>query len=368
MISAIVIITTGIFIATACALLGTFLVLRKMAMMSDAISHAILPGLVLGYFLAQGPNLLAGFAGAALAAVITVAVVEALQNTRKVGGESAIGIVFPAMFALGTFIVSKYFANVHIDTDAVLFGNIEFASLDLLEIGGRSVGPQALWLGGLLVILNLGFVGLLFKELKLATFDPGLATALGFSPVFIHYALMTIVSVTTVGAFTAVGSVLVVALMIVPAAAAYLLTDDLKRMIIYAVLIGALSAVVGFFVALALDASVAGSMAMMTGVCFLLALLFSPAHGLVAKARRLERQRFKVAMDNLLVHLFNHTQQRGEEHEAEVAHLSTELRWKPEFAQAIIRQGTSNGLVQRINGHLALTEQGQRQAQVLEQG
>ena len=367
MVSALVIITTGVLIATACALLGTFLVLRKMAMMSDAISHAILPGLVLGYFLAQGPNLLAGFAGAALAAVITVAVVEALQNTRKVAGESAIGIVFPAMFALGTFIVSKYFANVHIDTDAVLFGNIEFASLDLFEVGGRYLGPQSIWVGGLLVLLNVAFVGLLFKELKLATFDPGLATALGLSPVFIHYALMTVVSVTTVGAFTAVGSVLVVALMIVPAAAAYLLTDDLKRMIIYAVLIGAFSAVSGFFIALAMDASVAGSMAMMTGVCFLLALLFSPLHGLVAKARRLERQRVRVALDNLLVHLFNHQGDLGEEHEAEVAHLSTELRWQPGFAQTIIQAATNMGLIQRADGHLQLTEQGLKEAQLLRQ-
>jgi len=123
----------------------------------------------------------------------------------------------------------------------------------------------------------------------------------------------------------------------------------------------------GFFVALALDASVAGSMAMMTGVCFLLALLFSPAHGLVAKARRLERQRFKVAMDNLLVHLFNHTQQRGEEHEAEVAHLSTELRWQPEFAQSIIKQGSASGLVQRVDGHLQLTDRGLKEAELLRQ-
>jgi manganese/zinc/iron transport system permease protein len=365
MTSALVIITTGILIASACALLGTFLVLRKMAMMSDAISHAVLPGLVLGYFLAQGPNLLAGFAGAALAAVITVAVVEALQNTRKVGGESAIGIVFPAMFALGTFLISKFFANVHLDTDAVLFGNIEFASLDILEIGGVNLGPQSLWVGGFILLLNLAFVGLFFKELKLATFDPGLAAALGFSPTLIHYALMTMISVTTVGSFTAVGSVLVVALIIVPAAAAYLLTDDLKTMIVYAVGIGAASAIVGFLVALALDASVAGSMATMTGVCFAAALLFSPLHGLVAKARRLERQRLQIAIDNLLVHLFNHANDAGEEHEAEVAHLSTELRWKPDFAQTIIRAATGTGLVRRVNGHLALTDAGVGQARVL---
>ncbi|BCX02076.1 MAG: zinc ABC transporter permease [Candidatus Roseilinea sp.] len=363
MSASLAILLTGVLVAAACALLGTFLVLRRMAMIADAISHAILPGIVAGYFLAQGPNLLAGFAGALLAAVITVALVEALQNTRRVGGESAIGIVFPAMFALGTFLVSKYFANVHLDTDAVLYGNIEFAAFDILIVNGVNLGPQSLWVMGALCIVNLLFVTLFFKELKVATFDPGLAAALGFSPVLIHYALMAMVSVSTVGAFTAVGAILVVAFMIVPAATAYLLTDDLRRMIVLAVMAGAASAVAGFFIALALDASVAGAMATMTGVLFLLALLFSPAHGLVAKARRLRRQRLRVAMENLIVHLLNHEHQAYEEHEAEVAHLSSELRWQPGFARRIIRLAKRAQLVQQANGHLTLTVAGRELAQ-----
>lgn len=363
MSASLVVVLTGILVAVACALLGSFLVLRKMAMLADAISHAILPGIVAGYFLARGPNLLAGFAGAALAALITVALVEGLKNTRRVGGESAIGIVFPAMFALGTFLVSKYFANVHLDTDAVLYGNIEFAAFDVFLLGGLNLGPQSLWVMGALCVLNLLFVGLFFKELKLATFDPGLAAALGFSPVLIHYALMVMVSITTVGAFTAVGAILVVGFMIVPAATAYLLTDDLRRMIVIAVLAGALSAAAGFLIAFALDASVAGAMASMAGVLFFLALLFSPLHGLVAKARRLQRQRAEVAMENLVVHLFNHEGEQGEEHEAEVAHLSSELRWTPSFAQRIIAAAKRRQLVAQTNGHLQLTADGRRLAQ-----
>ncbi|MFC1463423.1 MAG: metal ABC transporter permease [Candidatus Brachytrichaceae bacterium NZ_4S206] len=358
MSASLAIILTGVLVATACALLGVFLVLRRMAMMADAISHAILPGIVAGYFLAQGPNVLAGFAGAVLAAVVTVALVEALQHTGRVGGESAIGIVFPAMFALGVFLVSRYFANVHLDTDAVLYGNIEFAAFDVWIVNGVNLGPQSLWVMGALCVLNLLFVGLFFKELKLATFDPGLAAALGFSPALIHYALMAMVSVTTVGAFTAVGAILVVAFIIVPAATAYLLTDDLGRMIGLAVGVGAVSAVSGFFIAFALDASVAGAMATMTGVCFLLALAFSPSHGLVARAIRLRRQRLQVALENLVVHLANHEHQAYEEHEAEVAHLSGELRWSPRFARRIIALARRAHLVQQTNGHLALTEAG----------
>lgn len=351
--------------ASACALLGTFLVLRKMAMMSDAISHAILPGLVAGYFFAHGPNLLFGFAGAAVAAIVTVTVVEALQNTRRVGGESAIGIVFPAMFALGTFLVSKFFADVHLDTDAVLYGNIEFASLDVLLVGDMNLGPQSFWVLGALCLVNLLFITLFYKELKLATFDPGLAATLGFSPLLIHYALMALVSLTSVGAFTVVGAVLVVAFVIVPAATAYLLTDKLPRMILYSVLIGAASAVSGYFLAVALDASVAGAMASMTGVFFALAVFLSPLHGLIAKARRLKKQRVDFAVRTLLVHLFTHEAQTGEEHEAEVTHLSNELRWTAALAQRAIANATENNFVERTNGHLQLTQQGRAAAEQL---
>jgi manganese/zinc/iron transport system permease protein len=350
-----VVVLTGVLIASACALLGAFLVLRKMAMMSDAISHAILPGIVAGYWLGGGPDLLLGFLGAAAAGVVTVAAVEALQNTRRVGGQAAIGIVFPAMFAFGTFLVSRFFADVHLDTDAVLYGNIEFAAQDLLIVGGTVLGPQPLYVMGALLVLNLLFVGLFYKELKLATFDPGLSAALGFSPVAMHYALMTVMSVTTVGAFSAVGAILVVALMIVPAATAYLLTDRLPTMIWLAVLIGALAAGSGFFAASALDASVAGSMATMTGVFFGLALLFSPLHGLVARRRRLHQQQVRLATESLVIHLSNH---EGDRSESSVAHLSEELRWPPDFAQLAVRTAQRDGLVERQNGQLTLTSQG----------
>jgi manganese/zinc/iron transport system permease protein len=357
-----IILLTAVLVATSCALLGVFLVLRKMAMLSDAISHAILPGIVAGYFVAQGPSLVWGFAGAALAAIITIALVAALQNSRKIGGESAIGIVFPAMFALGTAVVSKFYANVHIDTDAVLYGNIEFAAFDPLIVTGVNLGPQPLWVMSALALLNAVFVGVFFKELKLATFDAGLAASLGFSPVLIHYALMAMVSITTVGAFTAVGSVLVVAFMIVPAAAAYLLTDDLKRMILYAVGIGVLAAAIGFGLATLLNASVAASMATCAGLLFALAMIFSPLHGLLPKARRLTEQRRRFAVDALLVHLRNHESLPDEEHESEFSHLREELRWSASWAERIVTRAQTAGLIRESRGHLTLTPVGRQRA------
>jgi manganese/zinc/iron transport system permease protein len=353
-----------VLVAAACALLGAFLVLRKMAMLADAISHAILPGIVAGYFLAQGPSLLFGFLGAAAASLVTITLVELLKNTNKLGGESAIGIVFPAMFALGTAVISKFYANVHLDTDAVLYGNIEFAGFDPLIIGGMNIGPQPLWVMGALTLINALFVALMFKELKVATFDAGLAASLGFAPTLIHYALMSMVSITTVGAFTAVGSVLVVAFLIVPAAAAYLLTDDLKRMIFYAVGIGALSALTGFGLAVMLDASVTGAMASMAGIFFALAALFSPLHGVVPKARRLDKQRVQLALEGLLVHLRNHEGLPDEEHESEVVHLQQELRWTPAWSARIVDRAEAAGWISQTNGRLVLTASGRERARV----
>jgi manganese/zinc/iron transport system permease protein len=356
------ILLIGGLCAAACALLGCFLVLRRMAMMADAISHAILPGLVAGYFIANGPNLFIGFLGAALAAVITVSLVEALQNTRRVGGESAIGIVFPAMFALGTFLVTRFAANVHLDADAVLFGNIEFAPFDPLLIGSANLGPQSIWVMAALCAMNLAFVGLFYKELKLATFDSGLAAALGFSPIIIHYLLMTTVSITAVGAFTAVGAVLVVALMIVPAAAAYLLTDRLPVMIGLAVAIGVFCSAAGYAVALVLDASVAGAISTWCGMCFALAHLFSPRDGVIVRIRRVRRQRLAFATDTLILHLSNHEGIPGEDHEAEVGHLRGELRWSARFAADVLELALRQGIARIRDGHLFLTEAGHGRA------
>lgn len=363
MSSALAVPLTGILVASACALLGNFLILRRMAMMSDAISHAILPGLVAGYVLAQGPNLLAGFIGASLAAIATVTAVEAIQRTRLVDGGAAIGIVFPAMFALGTVLVTRQFSEVHLDADAILFGNIEFVAFDTLTIDGRDLGPQSIWVMTLLCVINLLFIGIFYKELKLTTFDPGLAATLGFSPVIVHYALMLVLSITSVGAFTAVGAVLVVALVIVPAATAYLLTDRLALMIPLSVAIGAISALAGYRVAISLDASISGAMVTATGALFGLALLFSPTRGLVVRAWRARRHRATIASEMLVVHLLNHEAAADRDEENSVEHLSQGLRWSPARTDLAIAGASRRGWIVRANGHLELTRPGREIAQ-----
>lgn len=348
----------AVVVAVACALPGVFLVLRRMAMMSDAISHAILPGIVVGFFITESLGSPLLIAAAALTGLLTVVLVETVERTKLVKEDAAIGLVFPVLFSVGVILIARYAGDVHLDTDAVLLGELAFAPFNRLVVFGYDLGPQAFYVMGLVGVTNAVFLLLFYKELKLSTFDPGLAATLGFSPAVLHYALMGLVSVTAVAAFDAVGSILVVALMVGPPATAYMLTDRLPRLIGGSVLVGIVSAIAGYWLAHALDASIAGSMATLVGSCFGLAFLLAPDRGVLAGLRRRVRQRWTFARQMLTIHLLHHEGLPEAERECRVDHLQEHLRWEPAFARAVVRQATERGLVVRTNGHLALTDEG----------
>jgi manganese/zinc/iron transport system permease protein len=350
-------------VAVACALLGTFLVLRRMAMMSDAISHTVLLGIVIAFFITKSITSPFLLVGAALMGVITVSLVELINRTRLVREDAAIGLVFPAIFSIAVIMISRFAGDVHLDTDAVLLGELAFAPFNRLRLFGLDIGPEALYTTGGILLLNLIFIVVFYKELKLATFDPALAAALGFLPAVIHYVLMTLVSLTAVGAFDAVGSVLVVAFMIAPPAAAYLLTDRLSRMLVYSALIGVFSAISGYWLAHVLDASIAGSMATMTGISFLLAYLLAPERGLIAQARRRREQRIEFALTMLTMHISQHTARHEAEQENKVKGLHEHLKWSPQFADEIVDIAERIGLIRQQNGLVTLTESGLKRAQ-----
>ena len=171
----------AVVVAVACALPGVFLVLRRMALMSDAISHAILLGIVLAFFVTEDLSSPLLIIAAAATGVLTVSLVELIHRTGLVREDAAIGIVFPALFSCGVILISRFAGDVHLDTDAVLLGELAFAPLDRLAIFGYEL-PKSLWVMGGILLINLIFIGLFYKELKLTTFDVGLAAALGFSP------------------------------------------------------------------------------------------------------------------------------------------------------------------------------------------
>ena len=341
-------------VAVACAIPGVFLVLRKMALISDAISHSILPGLVLGFFITQDLNsplliILAAFTG-----IITVVLVEWIQKTGLVKEDTAIGLVFPALFSIGVILIAKNANDVHLDVDAVLLGEIAFAPFDRLMIDGMDMGPKSLWVMGVILVITVALLLLFFKELKVSTFDVGLSSALGFSPVILHYGLMSISSITVVGAFEAVGAILVVALMIAPAATSYLLTSDLKKMLVLSVLFGVFSAIAGYWLAHWLDASIAGSISTVLGLVFLMVYLFAPKKGLIAVMYRQKQQRIEVSLLTFLLHLNNHT----EEEERHINHLREHINWQKIRAKSVVDLAEKNNLISIDNQVVSLTDKG----------
>jgi manganese/zinc/iron transport system permease protein len=340
--------------AAACAIPGVFLVLRKMALISDAISHSILPGIVIGFMITQDLAspwliLLAAFSG-----IITVVLVEMIQKTKLVKEDTAIGLVFPALFSIGVILIAQNANDVHLDVDAVLLGELAFAPFDRFYIDGTDIGPKALWIISIILLITLGLLLAFYKELKLSTFDIGLASALGFSPVVLHYGLMSVASVTTVAAFDAVGAILVVALMITPAATAYLLTTDLKKMILLSLLFGVGSAIGGYWFAHWLDASISGSITTILGLLFLGVYLFAPSKGLVAVLLRQNRQLKEVSLLTFLLHLNNHDNIE----ERHVAHLQEHINWRKVRATSVLDLAVQNNMITIENEVVSLTQKG----------
>lgn len=284
----------AIVVAVACALPGVFLVLRSMTMLSDAITHTVLLGIVLAFFATQDLNSPLLMLGATLVGVATVWVIGALQRTKLLSGDAAIGIVFPLFFSIAIILITRYAGSVHLDTDSVLMGELAFAPFNRTQLFGMDIGPQALWTMIVILLINSVFILLFYKELKLSTFDAALAAALGFSPVLLHYGLISLVSLTAVGAYDSVGSVLVVGFMVGPALTGYLLTRQLHHMIWVTVITAVINSIVGVQLAFAVDASLAGMIAVVTGVTAFAAFLFSPEKGWLKKTLRRSKQQKKL--------------------------------------------------------------------------
>ena len=260
----VAILLTGMLVGVSAALLGSFLVLRGNSMLADAISHSILFGIALAWLLTGQTTGPVQIAGAALSGVLAVLLIETLTRTRRLRDDAAIGLVFPALFSIGVLLINVFARDVHLDEHTVLLGEIGFVWLDTLTLGGVEL-PRATLAMAVMLALDAVFVLVFYKSLKLATFDPDLARALGLAPGLVFYAHLSLLSGTAVAAFDAVGVVLFVTFVVVPPATALLLTRRLSTLIVVAMLIAAASAPIGYGVALWLDVSIGGSMALATG-------------------------------------------------------------------------------------------------------
>lgn len=283
-----IILTASLF-AISCGLLGCFLILRKMAMVGDAISHAVLPGIVIAFLLTGTRDSFEMILGAALLGIFSTFLIEFFHNRARLQTDAAIGVTFTWLFALGVILISVFAGQVDLDQECVLYGEIAYVPIDLwISEEGTIYGPRALYISAITLMVNILFLRIGFKQLHLTTFDPAFAATIGISVSVWNYLLMGAVSMTTVAAFDSVGAILVVALLVAPPATAYLLTDQFKKMMVITVLIAIISSIIGYYLAVLLDGSIAGAIVTITGIIFLLALLFSPTQGILMK-KRLQR-------------------------------------------------------------------------------
>lgn len=263
----------SVLAAIPLAVLGVFLYLRRMSLIADALSHVALLGIVVAFLLTgsmEGPVMLAGAGAVGLAATIGI---ETLARRPNIRSDAAIGIVFTILFAAAIILVSTQVHDAHIDTQCVLFGN------------PLAISDRALWmLGGVAPGVVL-FVIVFYRWLSVSSFDPILAASIGIPITLVHYGLMTAVSITTVASFETVGSILAIALMIVPAATAHLLANRLPTMLLVAVSHAVISAVAGVYVSIWINASTAGAIVVVGGALYALAFLFAP-HGVLRRAFR----------------------------------------------------------------------------------
>ncbi len=267
------IILTGILVAVNCGLLGVFLILRKAAMVGDAISHAVLPGIVIAYLVSGSKSTVVVTIGAALFGVLTTFLIEFLQKKARVQSDASIGITFTWLFAIGVILVSLFSGNVDIDQECVLYGDIAYVPFDLLFVGTSTLGPVPVWYQSVNLLLIVAMILFGFRGFFITCFDPGYSTGLGINTGSWHYLLMGAVSLTVVLSFNAVGAILVVAFLVVPPSTAYLISKNLKSMIWLTVLLGVASAVGGFYLADWWQASISGSMAVASGILFLLVFI-----------------------------------------------------------------------------------------------
>lgn len=287
------IVVTGALICMACVLPGTFLVLNRQSMLGDGISHAVLPGLAAAFLFTHSRDLLPMLAGAVTAGVLTAVLTQAVQRFGHVESGAALGVVFCSLFAVGLILLRVAADRVDLDPDCVLYGSIEIAAFDNGPV------PRVALISGGALLVNLLLVAAFYKELRLAAFDPALATTLGFNSDLIRLGLTIVASVTTVLAFESVGSILVIAMLVVPPAAASLLTRRLHALIGIALLFGALSAALGHIGAITLPGLIGGWVGMpdlgATSSASMMAVasggLFLLAWAIAAAGRRREKAR-----------------------------------------------------------------------------
>lgn len=277
----------GFLVAGACGLVGNYLMLRRLALMGDAISHSVLPGLVIAFLVSGSSGTLPMFTGALAASVLTTVIIGVIHHRSRVKQDAAIGIAFSTLFAIGVVLTVAYTGQIDLDADCVLYGEIVLVPLEpMVTVGGLLIGPESVVRMGTVFAGVILLMVVFFKELLVSAFDPGLARSLGINASWMHHGLMTVLSLVVVSAFEAVGAILVVAMLILPGATAGFLSTRLGMIHLLSAAHAAASSFLGVSLGVWLECSIAAAMVVTGSVLFGLAWVFSPREGLVARWRR----------------------------------------------------------------------------------
>ncbi|AUS69746.1 metal ABC transporter permease [Lactococcus lactis] len=265
-------LVTAVVIGVVSGAVGCFIILRGMSLMGDAISHAVLPGVAISYIL--GINF---FVGAIIFGLLSSIIITFIKNNSIIKGDTAIGITFSSFLALGVILIGV--ANSSTDLFHILFGNI-LAVQDIDK-----------WLTIGVSIAVLVVIVLFFKELLITSFDPLMAKAIGMKVNFYHYLLMVLLTLVSVTAMQSVGTILIVAMLITPAATAYLYTNSLRKMIILSSSLGAVSSVLGLFIGYSFNIAVGSSIVITSAIIFAISFLVSPKQNFIKKKVKIDDQK-----------------------------------------------------------------------------
>jgi manganese/zinc/iron transport system permease protein len=365
------IIVAGVLAAVSASLLGNFLVLRKMSLLGDAISHAILPGLAMAFLITSSRNSWVMFLGASIVGLMTAVFTQWIRGIGKVDEGASMGVVFTSLFAIGLVMIVQAADDVDLDPGCVLYGAIEFTPLDTWLILGWHI-PRVVVIQGSVLLLNVMFVGLLFKELKISSFDPALSTTSGIPAWLMHYALMTLVAITAVASFESVGNILVVAMMIVPPATAFMLTVRLGRMIVWSSVIAAAAAVIGHLAALWVpnmfgyrSTSTAGMIAVVTGLFFVLAAFFAPQQGVFVRSMRQRLLALRILREDILGLLYRLAEKGDDEISMSRKRLQDNLLVSSWEMRIVLWQLQRWEWIEQSQSGFRLTAEGTRNAQQL---
>ena len=349
-----------IITSLACAILGVFLVLRRLSMVSDAISHSVLLGIVIGYFITKDIGSALLIIGASLFGVLTTICIELLIKSKRVSEDASVGIIFPMFFSVAVILITRYARNVHLDTEVVLIGEIILAPFHRINFLGASL-PKALVQMSFVLLINIIFVTVFFRKLKISSFDPVYAGVAGIAGTGLYYIFMALISFTAVSAFESVGAILAIAFFISPAASAYLISKDLKITLLLSAVYAIVNSCIGYFLAVKFNVSMSGMCAVVSGLTFMITMAVYPG-GIITKMIRYIKNKNRFSRELLILHIDNHTGKKNALGELGYSTIREHIAWSDRKLKYVLDKLIKKGYVYRAKerGVYSLTEIGKK--------